>query len=355
MKPLITALIDTFNHERYIEQAVVSVIEQGLSPSELEIVVVDDGSTDNTPSIIQKFLPRVKHLRKKNGGQASAFNAGFSEAQGQLVALLDGDDWWAKGKLATVVDAFEQTPEVSAVSHGYYEIHEKEGETRFCGPREAEVLHLGTLQAARLAREHWHFLQPSALTVQRKVLERVMPIPEALVFTADGPIATASMALGVRVLAQPLSYYRFHSSNLNAVDEQDMAKMRRKLEMGAVMADVSYSILMRMGVPSECVAELLDPLFIYANRTLLSSFGGSRLKAFRTEMRIFHSEFKNPRIGYLLYKYLIVGGATLLLPPRKFYELRDWYAQENLGRFVDWLRKKDVTDPKSTIDRANPF
>ena len=85
MKPTVTALVDTFNHERYIEQALVSVLEQGLSASELEIVVVDDGSTDRTPSIIQKFLPRVKYLRKKNGGQASAFNAAFPEISGQMV------------------------------------------------------------------------------------------------------------------------------------------------------------------------------------------------------------------------------------------------------------------------------
>ena len=77
MKPLVTALVDTYNHERYIEQALVSVLEQGLSPSELEIVVVDDGSTDKTPSIIKKFLPRIKYLRKDNGGQASAFNRAF--------------------------------------------------------------------------------------------------------------------------------------------------------------------------------------------------------------------------------------------------------------------------------------
>jgi glycosyltransferase involved in cell wall biosynthesis len=111
MKRLITALIDTFNHERYIERALVSVLEQGLSASELEIVVVDDGSTDNTPSIIQKFLPRIKYLRKANAGQASAFDAAFFEVQGETVSLLDGDDWWAKGKLAAVVDTLEQNPE----------------------------------------------------------------------------------------------------------------------------------------------------------------------------------------------------------------------------------------------------
>src|SRR5258708_6241114 len=114
MKPLITALVDTYNHERYIEQALVSVLEQGFWPAELEIVVVDDGSTDNTASIIQKFEPRVRHIRKKNGGQASAFNAGFAETSGEIVALLDGDDWWAEGKLAAVLKAFDQHPEASA-------------------------------------------------------------------------------------------------------------------------------------------------------------------------------------------------------------------------------------------------
>jgi len=78
-KPIVSALIDTYNQGRYVEQALVSVMEQGLSPSELEIVVVDDGSTDNTPAIIQKFLPRVRYIRKKNGGQASAFNAAIPE------------------------------------------------------------------------------------------------------------------------------------------------------------------------------------------------------------------------------------------------------------------------------------
>jgi glycosyltransferase involved in cell wall biosynthesis len=58
-EPLISALIDAYNQDRYIEQAISSVLGQGLSPSELEIVVVDDGSTGNTPSIVQKFATSV--------------------------------------------------------------------------------------------------------------------------------------------------------------------------------------------------------------------------------------------------------------------------------------------------------
>src|ERR1700730_9699412 len=115
MKPLVTALVDTYNHERYIEQALVSVVEQGLSTAELEILVVDDGSTDNTSSIIQKFVARVKHLRRKNGGQATAFNVALSDERGQSVPLLDGDDWSARGKLSAVLEALKREPEVSAV------------------------------------------------------------------------------------------------------------------------------------------------------------------------------------------------------------------------------------------------
>jgi glycosyltransferase involved in cell wall biosynthesis len=64
----------------------------------MEIVVVDDGSTDGTPAIVEKFLSRLRHIRKKNGDQASAFNAAILELSGSIVAFLDGDDWWAKEK-----------------------------------------------------------------------------------------------------------------------------------------------------------------------------------------------------------------------------------------------------------------
>jgi len=68
--------------------------------------------------------------------------------------------------------------------------------------------------------------------------------------------------------------------------------------------------------------------------------GGSRWEAFRTEMRSFALNEKNPNVGYRLFKYLVVGTATLALPARKFYELRNWYARRELGRYRERLAKK---------------
>ena len=347
MKPFVTVLIDTYNHERYIEQAIVSVLEQDFPATEMEIVVVDDGSTDRTSEIVGKFVPQVRLLCKKNGGQASAFNAGIPESHGEFVALLDGDDWWAKGKLTAVLDSFERNPEDAAVGHGYYEVKEATNEVRVCAPAETKFLNLATAEAAREALRNWLFLLPSALTVRRKVLEQVMPIPEVLVFSADGPFQVAAMAAGVRVLQEPLFYYRLHADNLYTVDPKDTTKMRRRSNLYGVVLDVLEAQLIRSGVPLESVEALLYPLGTEVNRFSLSRFGGSRLKTFRTEMRSFHSEFKNPSLRYLLFKYFVVGAATLLLPPRRFYQARDWYAQRNLGRYREQLCKTDLNTSKT--------
>lgn len=92
-KPFVSVLIDTYNHERFIEQAIVSVLEQDFPASDREIIVVDDGSTDRTQEIVRKFKPHIRLLCKENGGQASAFNAGIPECKGEIVAFLDADDW----------------------------------------------------------------------------------------------------------------------------------------------------------------------------------------------------------------------------------------------------------------------
>jgi glycosyltransferase involved in cell wall biosynthesis len=100
----ISVLIDTYNQERFIEKAITSVLERDFPVAEREIIVVDDGSTDRTPQIVQRFEPNLRYIRKENGGQASAFNVGIPECQGQIIAFLDGDDYWLPGRLSRVAD-----------------------------------------------------------------------------------------------------------------------------------------------------------------------------------------------------------------------------------------------------------
>lgn len=114
-KPFVTVLVDTYNHQFFIEDAISSVLKQDFPASETEILVVDDGPTDNTAEIIQKFVPPVRLLRKVNGEQPSPFNAGILEARGEIIPFVDGDDWWAQGKLTAVTEAFAADAEVGLI------------------------------------------------------------------------------------------------------------------------------------------------------------------------------------------------------------------------------------------------
>ncbi len=96
-KPRVTAIIDTYNHERFVEEAIVSVLEQDFSRSETEVIVVDDGLTDRTPEIVRKFEPRLRLIRKPNGGRSVSPEpcpgVEFHEAGGTLsrLKLLAGE------------------------------------------------------------------------------------------------------------------------------------------------------------------------------------------------------------------------------------------------------------------------
>ena len=150
-KPYVSVLIDTYNHERFIEQAITSVLEQDRSMADVEIVVVDDGSTDRTPEIVRSFEPRVRLIRKPNGGQGSAFNTGIPECRGEIIAFLDGDDWWAKGKLRRVVEAMERDREIGIVGHGVTEAF-LDGSQHTEVLREVSRFRVDSVEAARTFR-----------------------------------------------------------------------------------------------------------------------------------------------------------------------------------------------------------
>jgi glycosyltransferase involved in cell wall biosynthesis len=334
VKPFVSVLIDACNHERYIEQCVLSAIEQDFPASEYEIVVVDDGSTDRTPEIVRKFEPRVRLLRKQNGGQASAFNAGVRECVGEAVALLDGDDWFAKGKLAAVASALAREPEAVAATHGYYEFHEESAQSGiYLPPLEGFFRAFTREEGARATLEYRSF-HIGALTVRKKFLESVLPVSEDLIFCADHPIGRAAAAMGVYMIRQPLFYYRFHAQNRYADNAADAKR--------AMMYELSWRDVERkltaLRVPPEVLATLLYEPWALASRERLRAFGGSPLEAIRTESRLHHAV--HPNAGGLRRAVACSPAcAAFLMSAAKYYRLREW------ARTRVWYRLMDLTRP----------
>jgi len=349
--PLVSALIDTYNQGHFFEQALVSVLDQGLSPSELEIVVVDDGSTDNTPAIVQKFLPRVRYIRKKNGGQASAFNAAIPEAHAPIVAFLDADDWWAPGKLRAVLDTFERNPGIAAVGHGYFEAVDGAPVQNYVVPESTCLVDLSSVDRAVQAFAGRFFLGTSRLAVRRAVLERIGPLPEQLVFCADTPILTLSLALGGAILLdQPLCYYRLHGNNLFAFDRADITKLRKKYELYSLLLDLFPKRLAEFGVPSDVISAVLASDRLDLERFRLRYEKTSRWETYRSEKQAFRIAYKNPTLGYRIFKWL-VSVMPLLIPPQRFYQLRDWYARKNFSRARRFLGDAEPVESQTFIQR----
>ncbi len=121
--PLVSVIIPTYNRGWVVKEAIDSVLDQEFS--DFELIVVDDGSSDNTREILGGYGDRITVLRQPNRGVSAARNRGINEAAGQLIAFLDSDDLWLPGKLATQVKFFEENAD--AVVHQTQEIWVRNG------------------------------------------------------------------------------------------------------------------------------------------------------------------------------------------------------------------------------------
>ncbi|MGD0119619.1 MAG: glycosyltransferase family A protein [Candidatus Binatus sp.] len=112
-QPSITTIIPAYNCERYLAEAIESALAQRHHPH--EIIVVDDGSTDDTAKVARRFEPAIRYSFQPNGGIGSARNCGIDLARGDLIAFLDADDLWLEGKLERQVQIFVDDPATDAV------------------------------------------------------------------------------------------------------------------------------------------------------------------------------------------------------------------------------------------------
>jgi glycosyltransferase involved in cell wall biosynthesis len=209
--PFFTVLIDTYNYGKYIEEAVASALSQDFPAEEREILVVDDGSTDDTGERLRKFGGTIRYFRKSNGGQASAFNSGFEQARGEVIALLDADDVWLPEKLGRVYETFERYPQAGMV---YHRVHLWNG-TSDVSEDNYFIPISGRVTEDRRALLRYPMAGTSCLAFRRSVLQKLLPVPETLRFQADAYL-TALIIFAAPVAAMPefLGKYRLHGANL---------------------------------------------------------------------------------------------------------------------------------------------
>jgi len=328
----ISVLIDTYNHEQFIAQAINSVLEQDMAMADVEIIVIDDGSTDRTPEIIRGFEPRVRALRKSNGGQASAFNAGIPECRGEIIAFLDGDDWWEKDKLRSVLQEFEANPEIGAVGNGLFEV-DAEGKKLFVNtPDRAYRCFFRTVEEGIWFRELMSFMGTSRLAIRKSVLDKILPVPEGMVIEADEYLATLAVAIsGAVIIDQPLTNYRFHLGNLYQYGAYDLKKARRKSDALECLIRQLPDRLESFGVPTKIIDALLESRRIEAERIRLSVHGGNPWQTFRVERQAWRLRFERCSFGYHIFQGMVLG-MTLIMPPQIYYRMRASYAESGLNR-----------------------
>ncbi|MEO0836014.1 MAG: glycosyltransferase family A protein [Cyanobacteria bacterium J06642_3] len=121
----VSVIIPAYNGDRYLGAAIDSILEQTFT--DYEIIVVDDGSTDNTPQIAQQYGAAVRYLSQTNQGVAASRNLGLSTAKGEYITFLDQDDIFLPHKLASQVDLLDQDPNLGMVNSGW-QITNQQGE-----------------------------------------------------------------------------------------------------------------------------------------------------------------------------------------------------------------------------------
>lgn len=218
----ISVVIPVYNTERYVAEAIDSVLAQTRPPH--EIILVDDGSTDRTPAVLASFASRIVVVRQQQSGQTVALNAGIARATGDYLAFNDADDLWLPEKLAQQCALLAREPELDAVF----------GTVRqFISPDWLE---------AELSPGAEYHDQPGvcrgAMLIRRSAFDRIGPFDPSLrlVDFLDWYGRAVAQGLRVHMLPDVVLQRRIHASNMgrrhrDAQRSEDLLVLKRMLDM----------------------------------------------------------------------------------------------------------------------------
>jgi glycosyltransferase involved in cell wall biosynthesis len=207
-------VINNYNYGRYLADAIESALAQ--SHEDTEVIVVDDGSTDDSRQAMNRYADRITAVCKTNGGQASAFNTGFAASRGDIVCFLDADDTLYENAIAQAAAAF-QDPRLVKVEWQLQIVDgHREAAGKFVPEKRLPDGNLRELSILNGPLYDWWFTPPSSGNCySRRFLQQAMPVPEPpFRHGADVYLTILAPIYGeVHRLSDPQGTYRIHEKN----------------------------------------------------------------------------------------------------------------------------------------------
>jgi glycosyltransferase involved in cell wall biosynthesis len=230
--PPVSVLVTTFNYARYIREAIESVLKSDYPAEQIQIVVVDDGSTDNTREIIEGFGPRVQYVFQQNRGKAAATASGLKEVAGKYCFFLDADDYYLPDRIRRAVELFEGDSELVHVSHPA--LYRKEGdgaESEEAFPAELRGRrHAGSPLLCQMFSENYTVGAGSTFSARVSAL-RDLVVPEAVDMFVDEYLLIHTLPRGDSYFHdRPLSVWRIHGDNYSDIGAGNNALIAEKEE-----------------------------------------------------------------------------------------------------------------------------
>jgi len=213
---LVSVIINNYNYGRFLKEAIDSAIAQTYAHT--EVIVVDDGSTDGSSQIINEYGNTIIPVLKENGGQGSAFNAGFKRSKGEIIIFLDSDDVLLPSAITNVIQFFDE-PKVIKVHWQMWRINEHGERTGGVVPDyplvEGNLLDGLVKYGPDKCGGPPYSPPTSGNAWSRKFLEMVLPMPDAeFKLGADQYLFVLAPVFGeFRRFPEPQGYYRVHGSN----------------------------------------------------------------------------------------------------------------------------------------------
>lgn len=331
--PVVSVLITTYNYGHFIEEAIESVLSQDYPPEQMEIVVVDDGSTDDTGERVKKYDAKIRYFRTPNRGQASALNMGFAESRGEIIALLDADDFFFPGKLARVAEAFERDPALGMVYHPMQGWNARTKERR-----ETQYPLLSGSPFEKEEEFFWYEAPGTCASFRRKFVDRLLPIPEGIRMLADDyPGCLIVFIAPILAIPECLSAYRVHGKNSFQVDESQVPieTRKNKLRLWQIVNEAKRKWLSANGFTSKqpVVRAVLDrwTLHMHNQEFLVKSPG--RLRFF-SHLLLYNRCF-GPHLSRRLRVMNSINALGALIVGHKHFHLLE---ESNLALVGAWKR-----------------